>query len=84
MYHRPVCVGCEVEMKPEKNGVGVLDMAEFGPYKIWDADLYKCPECGCEVIVGFAHFAIAEHHEGNFESAVQAYRDKERLYKSTQ
>ena len=82
MYHRPVCAKCEVEMRPEKNGVGVLDMAEFGPYKIWDADLYKCPKCGYEVIVGFAHFAIAEHHEANFESTVQSYRDKERLYKN--
>ena len=84
MYHRPVCAECEVEMVPETNGVGVLDMAEFGPHQVWDADLYKCPKCGFEVIVGFGQAPLAEHHEGNFESTVQSYRDRECLYRSNQ
>jgi len=71
MYHRPVCVKCGVEMRPERNGVGILDMADYGPYQIWDADKYKCPECGYEIVVGFGCNAIAEHYQGHFSMAVE-------------
>ena len=46
MNHKPVCVKCERELKPERNGVGCLDMADFGPCAVWDSDLWKCPTCG--------------------------------------
>jgi len=74
LYHRPVCVKCQVDMKPEKNGVGLLDMAEFGPYKVWDADLWKCPECGCEVVVGTGMHAVSHHHDDNFDKICNGYR----------
>jgi len=79
MNHEPVCVKCQVEMKPEKNGVGVLDITAFGPYKIWVADKWKCPKCGYEVIVGFGIKAIAEHYEKSFHSIVEGYRKQKNL-----
>jgi len=75
MYHRPVCVKCNVEMKPEKNGIGLLDMANFGPYQLWDADLYKCSICGCEIITGFGSKAIAQHSDEGFDRALLFYND---------
>lgn len=33
-YHRPVCPKCHVELRPERNGVGILDMANFGPHAL--------------------------------------------------
>ena len=52
MNYKPVCVKCGLEMKPETNGVGVLDIADFGPYKIWDAHKWKCPGCKYEIVTG--------------------------------
>ncbi len=76
LYHRPVCVKCRVDMRPEMNGVGLLDMAAFGPYKVWDADLWKCPECGVEVVVGAGQHAIAHHNDGNFDKVCAGYRQR--------
>ena len=81
MYHRPVCVKCEVEMRPEKNDVGVLDMADFGPYKLWSADKYKCPKCGYEIVVGFGDDRIAEHYEDSFERSIKWYEERGVLIK---
>jgi len=82
MNHRPVCVKCQVEMTPEKNGVGLLDMASFGPYQLWDADLWKCPACDYEIVVGFGANAIAEHYEENFQTPIDYYQDHSLLIKS--
>ena len=75
-YHRPVCVTCQVELHPEHNGVGVLDIANFGPVDIWDADLWKCPKCGIEIVSGFGNNPISSHYKGDeFTRLVQSYRD---------
>jgi len=75
-YHRPVCTACQVEMYPEKNGVGVLDMADFGPASLWDADLWQCSKCGLQIVSGFGNNPISRHHEGErFEKFIKNYRD---------
>jgi hypothetical protein len=75
-YHRPVCNKCHCELRPETNGVGVLDMADWGPAELYDADLWKCPSCGIEVVGGFGHSAIASHFESEFKNVVEGYRKK--------
>ena len=64
-----VCVKCEVEFKPETNGVKVLELMNHNQdvYKIWDTDKWKCPICGTEVIAGFAQAPLAEHFENGFK-----------------
>ena len=55
---------CGRFMRPEKNGVTVEERLEDGrPYKLWDADLWSCPECGNEVIAGFGAQPIVEHYQ---------------------
>ena len=71
MYHRPVCVKCEVDLRPETNGVKVLDHANFGPYKLWDADLWKCPICEIQVVIGFGSLPLSEHYKNGFKEAVE-------------
>ena len=91
MRHRPVCVKCKLEMRPETNGVGLLDMfnppdkPEPQPYQVWDADLWKCPECGCEIVVGFGEGPVARHFEANgrLAKAIQRYRDVQGLIESS-
>jgi hypothetical protein len=54
-------------MRCKKNSVTVEELTEDGsPYKLWDADLYECVECGVEIIVGFARLPIAEHYQQTY------------------
>jgi len=78
-----VCVKCQVKLKPEKNsvhGVETFGRGSDEPYKLWMADLWKCPECGIEVIAGFGAHNYAEHYQPNFaeqfKKAEPKYWDK--------
>ena len=82
-YHRPVCVKCKCELHPETNGVGVLDVVDFGDYELWDADKWKCPKCGMEVIGGFGNGSISAHYKADFEAMIKHYKDKDLLIKNT-
>ena len=82
-YHRPVCAKCQVEMRPERNGVGLLDMADYGPVQIWDADLWQCPKCGYEIVAGFGQRPISYHYKGEeFNRFVNGYREHSLVIKS--
>lgn len=82
-YHRPVCPECNCEMRPETNGVGVLDMADFGPCDLYDADLWKCPRCDKLVIGSFGHGPIASHYQDSFQKMIEDYESRGLLYKNT-
>lgn len=69
---KPVCVKCQRFFKPDKNGVFVLEQkpamngAKPGleeahnwiPYKVWQADRYKCDGCGTEIVIGFGYHPL--------------------------
>ena len=60
--------GCGRFMRCKKNGVTVEELTEIGEgYKLWDADLYECVECGVEIISGFASRPMVEHYEPNYQ-----------------
>lgn len=79
---KPVCVKCQRFYRPAKNGVGLLETTprfngaqpgaahaeDWTPYKIWVADLWRCPGCGHEMIQGFGGGPIAEHFMANFDA----------------
>ena len=75
-FHRPVCPKCHCELKPERNGVAVLDLAAFGPYKLWSADLWKCRICKIEIIAGFASEPISTCYEPDFKKQIDLYKSK--------
>lgn len=63
------CVDCQTYLRPRKNGVNVLETFEDGkPYAIWLADLWECPDCGKQVILGYGLKAWAHHFEDNFSA----------------
>lgn len=73
-----VCVKCECEYKVELNGVGVVETASFGPYRLWNADLWKCPGCGAEVVAGFSGQGIEpmiEHYEPGFKELLERMKE---------
>ena len=85
MSHRPVCVKCYRELRPEQNGVGVVDLAGNRQVQIWEADLWKCPGCGVEIIVGFGQGPVSEHFEGErFGRMVTSYKNGSQVIESRQ
>ncbi len=69
-----VCVNCQTELRCETSGTTVVDMADFGIYKVWDADTYKCPGCGNEVVTGFGERPMREHYETGFDEWWNAFK----------
>ena len=62
-----ICVRCNKEMLPEKNGTLVRLDATFGPYQIWSGDKVKCTVCGFEVVTGWGQNPVAEHYQEGFK-----------------
>ena len=65
------CVPCQTYIRPRENGIYVLETYDdginpFGPYKVWLADLWECPDCGHQVILGYGQHAISEHYQDEF------------------
>ncbi|MFH1742829.1 MAG: hypothetical protein ABIH23_27820 [bacterium] len=77
-----VCVKCEIEFRPEENGVHVHELMHNDTeiYKIWDADLWKCPSCGTLVVAGFGQKPFAEHFE---KAQMRAVLDSETTQNTT-
>lgn len=78
---RPICVKCEIEMRPKKNGVTVEEFTEEGlSYKLWMGDLWECPICQASVIVGFGARSLAEHWHTDYATARAAEAERGRIY----
>jgi hypothetical protein len=59
--------GCGRFMRVKQNSVTVEELLEDGgPYKLWDADLFECVECGVEIITGFGARPFAEHWQPSY------------------
>jgi len=62
------CVPCQTYLRPRKNEIVVLETDDkHRPYKIWLADLWECPDCGHQVILGYGLHHISEHYEPDFD-----------------
>jgi hypothetical protein len=60
--------GCGRFMLCKQNSVTVEELMEDGsPYKLWDADLWECPDCGTQIITGFGKSPLAEHYQPNYQ-----------------
>ncbi len=66
-----ICCDCAVELRPDKTGVPVVEMAEFGEYRIWEADRWSCPKCGHRVIAGFSDRPSSEHWRPGFAEELE-------------
>ena len=79
-----VCMNCKKFYRPEKNGVLVEEQMPMGPrgqetwvpYKLWMADLYKCPGCGHEAVGGFSLGGpIREHYHADYAAEKKALEE---------
>ena len=72
----PICSKCQINLRPVKNGVEVLELADFGPYRLWEADEYECPRCRIRIITGFGFSPYTEHHKDDFTRLLEAARSR--------
>lgn len=83
---KPICVPCQRFMRPKKNGLafiegmptdnakpGLAEPEKWKPYKLWRGDLWECPDCGHQAIVGVARDPMAEHYQDHFKDEVARY-----------
>jgi hypothetical protein len=83
----PICVKCRVFYRPIKTGyyflegmpteksapIGLTEPDKWRPYKLWSGDLYGCPHCDSQVIVGVGIRPIAEHYQDDFTEIVNEF-----------
>jgi len=72
------CIQCKKFLRIVKNGVNIEEgmpnsRDEWGPYKLWKADLYECPECKVQLACGFGQGPIAEHFESDYAAMIEKY-----------
>lgn len=58
----PICVPCERFYRCEKNELLFL----LHNVSIWEGDLYKCPKCNHQIIVGIAEEPLVTQFDPNF------------------
>ena len=46
------------------------------PYKIWQADFWKCLKCNNVIVSGFGQHPIAEHFENNFNQILKKIKEE--------
>ena len=73
-----ICSACNVKLEAFKNDVYLDETAQFGHYKLWVGDLYKCPGCGVEIVSGLGKAPIAEHYEERFEQIMEEIKANNR------
>lgn len=72
-----VCAKCNRALRPKKNGVPFVEMAEDRPYKLWMADLWECQDCGAMMLhTSPSQQPVAEHYQGDFQAKLQRYDPK--------
>lgn len=51
----PICAKCGRMMRCKKNEFPVKDVPSGLniPLVVWSGDMYECPKCGAQVVVGF-------------------------------
>ena len=67
---KPICVPCKMFMRCKKNDYPFEEgfgNGEGKTYKLWLGDLWACPSCDAEIVIGVGRAPIAEHFEPNFE-----------------
>ena len=72
-----VCAKCNRAMRPKKNGVAFVELADDKPYKLWDADLWECQDCGAQVLyTAPLQSPMAEHFQPGFDAKLKTYAPK--------
>ena len=75
-----LCIKCKVSYVTIKQGVTVEETADFGSYKLYEADLKECPKCKNRIIAGFAKEHFAEHYQEGYKEALKKMKEVGNVY----
>lgn len=76
------CVPCQTCIRPRKNDITVLvEDAQGRPWRIWSADLWECPSCGVQTILGFGENHYAESYEDDFAEVLARVEKHGHVYR---
>lgn len=79
---KPICVPCERFYRPAKTGFAFIEgmpvnkdtkpgkagrSLDWSPYKLWSGDLWRCPDCGSEVVIGTGFEPVRHHYQPDFD-----------------
>lgn len=68
----PVCVSCEVEMLPVKNGVVIEYVIEsIGSAELVHGDKYQCPTCRNQIVAGIARHSFSSHWQEGYRDTLK-------------
>ena len=79
----PICVKCEIEFRCEKNGAPLYERDVRG-YTLSrrECDIFKCPECGAEIVVGSGKPTYPDSEEQAVEMLTRLRSDKDAGFRS--
>jgi hypothetical protein len=46
--------------------IGNRDPSQWEPYKVWSGDLWECPDCHAEIIVGTGRDPVSQNYMPDF------------------
>lgn len=83
---KPVCVKCQCFFRPKQNSFpwiegmpeqgaqrGLREPDRWKPYKLWNSDMWECPDCNIQIIVGHCSHPVSEHYMPGFKDKVKAW-----------
>jgi hypothetical protein len=63
---RPICVKCKTYYRCKRNDFPFEVAWEGRPFSLHLGDLWECPRCGAEIIIGVGKAPIATRHDANW------------------
>ena len=83
---KPICIPCQRFFRMKKSGFyfiegmpkegnpppGKAQPEAWRPYKLYAGDIWECPGCGSQIIVG-AGEPIAEHFQSDFDTQINRH-----------
>jgi len=78
---QPICVTCEREMRPEKNGAIVEYFDEdLQSYKLLSGDIWKCNMCGREIVCGLSRSPLSERWHLDYAEKLASYPERIKVF----
>jgi len=75
-----ICLKCNLAYITKKQGVTIEETADFGSYKLWEADLKECPKCKHQIVSGFANKSFVEHYQEGYKEALKKMKEVGNVY----
>jgi hypothetical protein len=75
------CCACNLQMHTATIGIALEEMTAQGPYKLFSADVLRCPGCGFE-IARPATVPLSEHFRQDYPSISLQFRKRNKMVRS--